>query len=478
MRRHRKAWFLVSRWVNRIQAVRRVPALVEFRTLGALAVPIIISQLAQMGMGVADAVMAGRVSATDLAGITLGGNLYWPLMLLFSGIVMAVTPSVSQLHGAGQVRSAGAVVRQALWIAIPGGVLLAILLRNVEPAYRFVGVDERAIPVAVEYLRAASLGLPAMLAYMSLRCLCEGMSWTRPAMFIGLSMLAIKVPLNWLFIYGEPRLGIPAMGGVGCGWATAIVMTYSLVAMVATVSVSRVRATGVFSAFSWPDPAAIARILKLGLPIGLALFVEVACFSAATLLIGRLGVETVAAHQVAFNVVGVTFMVPLALGMAATIRVGYNVGADDLPGARRAAWVAVGTTLAWGTSFAILLLTLRHDIVALYTTETDVLQLAAGLLLLGALFQVFDCSQATLMGALRGYKDTRAPMFIAVIAYWVVGLPLGASLCFGAPGIEAIGVHGIWWGLVAGLAVAAVTLYARLGLISNDPARVAVLRLR
>ena len=467
---------LVSR--NRTRAVWRIPALVEFRTLGALAVPIIISQLAQMGMGVADAIMAGRVSATDLAGITLGGNLYWPLMLLFSGIVMAVTPSVSQLHGAGQIHSAGAVVRQALWIAIPGGVLLAILLRNAEPAYRFVGVDERAIPVAVEYLRAASLGLPAMLAYMSLRCLCEGMSWTRPAMFIGLSMLAIKVPLNWLFIYGEPRLGIPAMGGVGCGWATAIVMTYSLFAMVVTVSVSRVRASGVFSAFSWPDPAAIARILKLGAPIGLALFVEVACFSAATLLIGRLGVETVAAHQVAFNVVGVTFMVPLALGMAATIRVGYNVGAENLPGARRAAWVAAGTTMVWGTTFAILLLTLRHDIVALYTTEREVLELAAGLLLLGALFQVFDCSQATLMGALRGYKDTRAPMVIAVIAYWVVGLPLGASLCFGAPGIDAIGVHGLWWGLVAGLAVAAVTLYARLALISNDPARVAVLRLR
>lgn len=479
MRRHSQGLGShVSGSVSRLSAVWRVPPLVEFRTLGALAVPIIISQLAQMGMGVADAIMAGRVSATDLAGITLGGNLYWPLMLLLSGIVMAVTPSVSQLHGAGQVRSAGALVRQALWIAICGGVVLAILLRNVEPAYRFVGVDERAIPVAVEYLRAASLGLPAMLAYMALRCLCEGMSWTRPAMFIGLSMLAIKVPLNWLFIYGEPRLGIPAMGGVGCGWATAIVMTYSLVAMAVTVSVSRVRASGVFSAFSWPDLAAIARILKLGLPIGLALFVEVACFSAATLLIGRLGVETVAAHQVAFNVVGVTFMVPLALGMAATIRVGYNVGADDLAGARRAAWVAAGTTLVWGTSFAILLLTLRHDIVALYTTERDVLQLSAGLLMLGALFQVFDCSQATLMGALRGYKDTRVPMFIAVIAYWVVGLPLGASLCFGAPGIDAIGVHGIWWGLVAGLAVAAVTLYGRLGLISNDPARVAVLRLR
>ena len=192
------------------------------RSLGVLAVPIIITQLAQMGMGVADAIMAGRVSATDLAGIALGGNLYWPLMLLISGIVMAVTPTVShgtnvsgerqrpgavvpwatsgagpqakpkaaavghsQLHGAGRVGDAGAIVRQALWIAVCGGAMVAVLLQNVEPAYRLLGVDERAIPVAAGYLRAASLGLPAMLAYVALRCLCEGMSWTRPAMCIG-----------------------------------------------------------------------------------------------------------------------------------------------------------------------------------------------------------------------------------------------------------------------------------------------------
>ncbi len=456
----------------------RSPALAEFRTLGVLAVPIIITQLAQMGMGVADAIMAGRVSATDLAGITLGGNLYWPLMLLMSGIVMAVTPSVSQLHGAGRIGSAGAVVRQALWIAVCGGGALVVLLQNVEPAYRLVGVDERAIPIAVAYLSAASLGLPAMLAYVALRCLCEGMSWTRPAMFIGLSMLAIKVPLNWLFIYGHPGLGIPAMGGVGCGWATAIVMAYSLVAMCTVVAVSRARTSGVFSTFSGPNATEIGRLLKLGLPIGLALFVEVAFFSAATLLIGRLGVEIVAAHQVAFNIVGVSFMVPLALGMAATIRVGFNVGADNPVGARRSAWVAASTTLVWGVTIATALLIWRRDFVALYTTETDVIELAAGLLLIGALFQVFDCSQATVMGALRGYKDTRAPMFIALVAYWLVGLPVGATLCFGVLGIPGIGVHGLWWGLVAGLAVVASALFARLALISGDPARVAYLRLR
>ena len=165
--------------------MNRWPALAEFRSLGVLAVPIIITQLAQMGMGVADAIMAGRVSATELAGIALGGNLYWPLMLLMSGIVMAVTPWVSQLHGAGRIGDAGAVVRQALWIAVCGGATIAVLLQYVEPAYRLLGVDERAIPVAAGYLRAASLGLPAMLAYVALRCLCEGMSWTRPAMLIG-----------------------------------------------------------------------------------------------------------------------------------------------------------------------------------------------------------------------------------------------------------------------------------------------------
>ena len=458
--------------------MNRWPALAEFRSLGVLAVPIIIAQLAHMGMGVADAIMAGRVSATDLAGIALGGNLYWPLMLLMSGIVMAVTPSVSQLHGAGRAGDAGAVVRQALWIAVCGGAALVLLLQHVEPAYRLLGVDERAIPVAVSYLRAASLGFPAMMAYAALRCLCEGMSWTRPAMFIGLSMLALKVPLNWLFIYGQPALGIPAMGGVGCGWSTAIVMGFSFVAMLVVVSCSRMRQSGVFAAFSWPDPAEIGRLLRLGIPIGLALFVEVAFFSAATLLIGRLGVETVAAHQIAFNIVGVTFMVPLALGMAATIRVGFNVGANDFAGARRSAWVAASTAIVWGVLFAATLFVFRYDLVSLYTTEADVIQLAAGLLLLGALFQVVDGPQATVMGTLRGYKDTRGPMVIAAAAYWLVGLPVGATLCFGLLGTPGFGVYGMWWGLVAGLVVVAAALFARLARISGDPVRVRQLRLR
>ena len=451
-------------------------ALSEFRTLGLLALPIIATQLSQMGMGVMDAIMAGRVGATDLAGVTLGGNLYWPVMLLMSGLIMAVTPSVSQLHGAGRLAEAGTVVRQALWIAVVGGSAVVALLHQAEPVYRLLGVDAAAIPVAVAYLDAASLGLVPLLAYASLRCLCEGMSWTWPAMFISLSALALKLPLNWLFVYGAPALGVPALGGVGCGWATAVVMAYSLTAMVTVVLCSRARAAGVFATFAWPRLDVIGRLLRLGGPIGMALFVEVAFFSFVTLLIGRLGVDTVASHQVAFNVSGVAFMVPLALGMAATIRVGFNVGAGDPAGARRAAWVAVCTTLTWGLAMATAMLVWREQIVALYSTEPDVVRVAAGLLVIGAAFQVFDAGQATMMGALRGYKDAGVPMLIALVAYWAIGLPIGYELCFGANApwpFAGIGVQGFWWGLVAGLGVAALGLSVRLRVVSRRFVRAA-----
>ena len=444
-------------------------AFAEFRTLGLLALPIILTQLSQIGMGVADAIMAGRVSATDLAGVTLGANLYFPLMLLMSGTIMAVTPSVSQLHGAGRLNEAGAVVRQALWIAAFGGTVLIVALHNIEPLYRLAGVDERAIPVAVAYLKAASLGLLPLLGYVALRCLCEGMAWTWAAMAIGMSTLPLKIVLNWLFIYGSPTLGVPALGGPGCGWATAIAMLYSLLVMIVVVSCSRARASGVFAAFSLPDLSEIRRLLRLGMPIGVTLFVEVAFFSVATILIGRLGVETVAAHQVAFNIIGVAFMVPLALGMAATIRVGFNVGAGHRAAAARSAWVAVGATLAWGLTVAVVLLLFRHALVGLYGGEREVAQVAAGLLVMGAAFQVFDASQAAMMGALRGYKDTGAPMVIALLGYWMLGLPFGYGLCFGYDflAVDAIGVEGLWWGLVVGLAAVSMALFVRLLRISR-----------
>ncbi len=431
-----------------------------------------------MGMSVADTMMAGRVSAMDLAGVALGGNLYWPTMLFLSGVIMSVTPSVSQLDGAGQAHNSGQVVRQALWIAVVGGGTAMLLLQNAAPLYQAIGVDPLAIPIATNYLRAASFGLVPVLCYISLRYLCEGLSWTRPAMLIAFSALLLKLPLNYWFIYGG--LGINAMGGEGCGWATAIVTCYQLLAMTVVVRLSRIAHSGVFSRFDWPHWPTLKRLLKMGLPIGTAMFLEMAMFSVITLLIGRLGYEAVAAHQIAANVGGITFMVPLALGIAATIRVGVNVGAGDYAGAARSGRVALAASVGVALLTGTVVLLANDQIAALYTNESNVSSVAAGLLLLVAMYQLFDNVQATGIGALRGYKDTSTPMFIALFSYWVVGLPIAAMLGLGnaALNIPPMGVTGFWWGLALGLLVAAVIIIWRFARVSRSPQQIKKLALR
>jgi len=440
--------------------------------LGRLAAPMILAQVTQMGMGVADTIMAGQVSAVDLAGVALGGNFYWPPMLLLSGTLMSLTPTISQLHGSGRQAEAGEAFRQALWIGGAGGLLMILFLNNVEPLYGLIGVDPRAVPVAVGYLQALSFAVLPMLGYFCLRYLCEGMSWTLPAMWITGGALALKIPLNYLFIYGA--FGMEGLGGVGCGWASAIVITGQLLAMALIVSRSRIRATGAFSRFSGPDSGAITRLIKLGLPIGVTTFMEVSLFAIITLLIGRLGAESVAAHMIASNVGGMTFMVPMALGMAVSIRVGFNVGAGDMPAARRSGWVAIGLSLAFAAVAAALVFTLRVPIAGLYSSESAVLTLAVDLLLLVALYQFFDDSQVTALGALRGFKDTRTTMWVAMLSYWGVGLPVGVALGFGLVGAgDFDGVRGFWAGLIAGLGVAAVVLTLRFRWLSARPEQVA-----
>ena len=450
-------------------------ARVEFVSLTRLALPMIVTQLSQMGMGVADAIMAGRVSAADLAGVALGGNLFWPLMLFMSGVIMALTPAVSQLHGAKREDEVAAVVRQALWLALVGGGIAFLLLGYAESALVFVGVDPAAIPVAVDYIRALRWGLPPVLGYFTLRYLCEGMSWTTPAMAIALIALALKVPLNLLFIHGA--FGYEGLGGAGCGWSSALVMWFELAAMVVVVLTTRMRRIALFSAFAWPNPREILRLVRLGLPIGATMFFEMAIFSLMTLLIGRLGVDSVAAHQIASNVGGITYMIPLSLGMAATIRVGFNVGAGDLVRARVAGTVAIGSSLLFALLAASMVLVFRDAIPLLYTNDPGVLAVATQLLVLIAIYQVFDDGQATIIGVLRGYKDTRIPLFVTLLAYWAFSLPVGAMLGFGI-GTPALGVSGFWLGLILGLILVAITLGARFVWLSARDDRIRTYALR
>ena len=441
----------------------------ELRQLVGLAGPLVFTQLAQMGMGVVDTVMAGRLGAVNLAGVALGGVVFWPLLLLVAGIVMSLTPTVSQLHGSGRSREAGEAVRQVLWIALGAGMLLILVLQNIAPLYGVIGVDPEAVPITLGYLSAISWGVLPVLGYFALRYLCEGMSWTAPAMVISGVGLLLKIPLNYWFIYGG--WGLPALGGVGCGWASAVVMGFQFLAICCVVKFSHVAVAGVFAKWSWPELSAIRHYLKLGLPIGLSTFVEFGIFSLVTLLIGRLGAETVAAHQIVNNISGLVFMVPLGLGMATSIRVGFNVGANDLVAARRSGWVAIGASFAFALMAVIALLTLGPWVVSLYSTEPRVIAVATSLLIIVAFYQVFDDVQVIAMGALRGYKDTAKPFFIAFACYWLVSFPIALILGYGYFESLNKGVAGYWIGLASGLVCAAVVLVARFNRVSKRYAR-------
>ena len=253
------------------------------------------AQLAQMGMGVVDAVMAGQYGSLDLAGVALGGSLFWPVMLLVMGLVQAVTPTVAQLNGAGRQAAIGEVIRQGLWLALVGGIAAAVILNNISQVYVWMSVDPAAAAISVPYLHMASFGVPALMCFFCLRFLADGMGFTRPALFISLTALCLKVPLNYVLIYG--KFGAPEMGGVGAGLAQAIIMWLQLLLILIVVTRRRFRSTGWQEKFSRPDWLHIKRLLIIGVPIGATIFAEMGLFSLTTILLGRFGAETVGVTQ-------------------------------------------------------------------------------------------------------------------------------------------------------------------------------------
>ncbi|MDE1166332.1 MAG: MATE family efflux transporter [Pseudomonas sp.] len=433
----------------------------ELRTLLALAVPIIIAQLAHTAMGFVDAVMAGRVGPRDLAAVALGNSIWVPVFLLMTGILLATTPKVAQRHGAGQTAEIGPLVRQALWLAVAAGAGACALLLNAEPILHLMKVDPQLIAPCMGYLRGIATGLPSVALYHVLRCTSDGMGRTRPSMVLGLCGLLLNIPLNYVFIYGH--FGVPAMGGVGCGWATASVMWMMLLGMAGWIRwAPAYKGAAVFGQFQWPQWAVIKRLLNIGLPIGIAVFAESSIFAVIALLIGSLGATVVAGHQIALNISSMVFMVPFSLGMAVTVRVGQALGRNQPREARFAAGIGMATALAYACFSASLMLLTREHIAAIYTADPDVLRIASMLIVYAALFQFSDAVQVTAAGALRGYQDTRVTMILTLFAYWGIGLPVGYLLgltdWFGAPS----GPSGLWQGLIVGLTCAAVMLLFRL----------------
>jgi len=434
----------------------------ELGRIGRIAGPLVVGQLSQVGMGFTDTVMAGRLGAIDLGAVAIGSTLWLPVYLACVGVSMAMSPSIAHREGAGNRCAVGVLYRQSLWLSGVLALLGFVITSRVGVIMAWIGVDPSIVPVTEAYLSAIAWGMPGACFYLGLRFVSEGIGHTRPVMYIQLLALIANVPGNYVLMYGA--LGNPAMGAVGAGWSSALVLTLTAVAMLVYVATRpRYRPYRLFARPQRPDPAELLPLLRLGLPIALVTVLEVGLFTAVGLLMGSLGAIAVAAHQVAINYAALMFMLPLGVSMATTVRVGQARGAGDALEARLAGFVGMGMATGAMLVSALFMLAAPDLIVGMYTEDEPVSTLAKSLLFMAALFQLSDGLQAGALGALRGLKDTRYPVLVTFGAYWLVGLPLAWSLGIG----HALGPRGLWVGLVAGLTLAAVLLSLRFWRISR-----------
>jgi len=428
----------------------------EIRRTIVLALPLVIGQLTSFGMNFVDTVMAGRLGQIDLGAIAIGSSVWAAGLLFVIGVLITVSPVVSQYDGAGRRAQAGEATRQAMWVALVLSLMMFVVMRNVEWIKQWLDVEPEVALLSIEYLRAISWGAPALCLMLVLRTFSEGAGMTRPTMYVGILGIALNIPLNYMLMFG--KLGLPAMGAVGCGWATTIVFWIQLFALALYIQVRpHYREFALFSRFSRPNWTEIKGFLKIGLPIGVMIFFEGSLFVGAALLIGTLGALPIAAHQVAINFASMAFMVPLGLAGAISVRVGNAMGRGDPEAARMAGLVGIGIAILFGVCSAMFMLLFPEAIARMYTPDRDVIELAAQLLLLAAVFQVADGMQAAAAGALRGLKDTRLPMVYSILSYWMIGMSTGWWLTFR----EDFGPQGMWYGMIVGLCVAAVLMCTR-----------------
>lgn len=438
-------------------------AWIETRALLALSGPIVLTNLGQVAIQTTDVIMIGRLGPEPLAASVLGVNVIFVLLLFAIGVVTATAPMIAQDLGRKRfaVREPRRTVRQGFWVALALGVPAWILLWHITALLHLLGQDPVLIEAAEPYVHASMWGLVPALWFVGLRNFISALERPRAGMVIMLIGIAFNALADYGLIFGS--FGLPPLGLFGAGIATACTNIFLCAGLLAFVLIDRrFRRYRLLGRLWRPDWPRFLEILWIGAPIGITLTFEVGLFAAAGFLMGLISVSELAAHQIALQCAAVTFMVPLGLGQAATVRVGLAAGRADPAGVRRAGLLALALGGAFMSVMAILMLTLPRVIVGIFLDAGDpanaeVVGLAVTFLAIAALFQIFDGAQVIGAGALRGLKDTRWPMVFALFGYWVVGMSTSVGLAFGL----GLGGPGIWLGLAAGLAVTAAFLVAR-----------------
>lgn len=433
----------------------------EARQSFGLAWPLIVAQLAQNLLFTTDVVLMGWLGPKYLAAGTLAGAFLMPFLLAGVGVIGAVAPLVAQARGARNIKAIRRIVRQGFWAAILVATLLLPIILNIRPVFSLLGQDPAATALAESYMFAGAWMLYPALGIIVIRSLLAAFDETRMILLITVLGVIVNALVAYTLIFGH--FGLPRLELRGAALATGSVNLVMFLCMLGyALRHRRFRRFHILARFWRPDWSHFRAIFRIGMPIGLTVLAEVGLFSVAALLMGRLGTNEVAAHAVALQMASTAFMVPLGLGLAATVRVGIAFGRGDRDGIHKAGW----TALAMGTGFmamtCIIFLAIPQTLVGMFLDRTDpantiALGLAATYLGIAGIFQLADGAQVVAAHALRGLSDTKVPMFLAVLGYWAVGLPIAFVLGF----VLNWRGTGIWLGLAAGLAIVAIVLVAR-----------------
>lgn len=428
----------------------------DFNTTFSLAYPVMLSQLGQVMVGVADNVMVGRLGAIPLAAASLANSIFFLMLMFGIGISMAVTPMVAAADGEGKIGKIGKFLSHGFVINGFSSLVLFLVILGLSPGLRWLGQPEEVVTLAIPYLLIITFSMVPFMFFQTYKQFIEGLSQTKQAMYITVFFNLFNVGLNWLLIYGH--WGFPALGLNGAGWATLISRILMAVAIYLYVTRSE-RYARFLMGFSLKNLrfSILKRMLRIGIPTGLQFVFEVGAFSTAAIMMGWIGVNALAAHQIAINLASISYMMASGLSAAAMVRVGNQLGRRDIGKLRQVGFSIFGMVAVFMLLFGLAFLLFRNHLPLLYIEEREVVEMAASLLVVAAFFQISDGLQVVGLGALRGLSDVKIPTLVTLVAYWVIGLPLGYYLSFHLGWSEL----GIWTGLLTGLTLTAAMLIYR-----------------
>lgn len=434
-----------------LQAYRK-----ELREILPIGIPAVLSQLAQMAMGFIDTLMAGRYSTDALAAIAIGGSLLQPVIVFFLGLFLAFNPIIAHFKGAEQQSKIKTHFNLSIVVAIIMSPIAVAALVYSPLILQMLNIAPNISKIATDYLYATLWGMPSLLLFFALRFCNEGLFSTKAILLITALSIPLNVLFNYWFMWGG--LGVEEMGPVGVGYATGLIWTLMFLGLLLyTVKNKHYREYQFFKRLDFPLRNEINAFFALGMPLALTLGFEITMFAAISLMIARYPVEIMAAHQIALNLASLTFMIPLGLSQAITARVSYFRGKGEFDALRVAGNTGILLSISVMTLAAIMMVSIPTLLISIYTQDQKLIEIAAGLLFFAAIFQFSDGLQVASAGCLRGVKDTKIPMIITIIAYWLVGFPAGYYLAE----YQALGVNGYWIGLIIGLSTAALLLLKR-----------------